>query len=337
MHRFEVARLAALGAAIALLASPVSGQSRNWTAPRTVDGQPDLTGVWLSNSATPLQRPTALAGRSSLTDDEVAEFRRRADRLFRSGLDSDFSVGDGVFLALLENPAVYRNPNSTGGADGMIDLVIENRTSLITDPSDGRIPPLTTVGQQRQANAAAAFRNPRTPADLGGPARCLSWGVPRLGGRYGAGDMSYYQIFQSPGYVVLYLETGHETRIIPLDGRPHLAGGLRQWSGDSRGRWEGNTLVVDTMNFSPNSYFMGATDNLRVVERFERVAEDRIEYTITLVDPTVWERPWTAMMSLRRRNETLYEAACHEGNFEVVSSILRGASRVEEASQDRQR
>jgi hypothetical protein len=324
MRRLGVARLAWLVVTAQILAFPAASQSPDWTPPRTADGQPDLTGVWLSNSATPLQRPSVFAGRDRLTAEEVAEFRRRADRLFGSG-DGDFSVGDAVFQALLENPAVYRNPNATSGSDAMVDLEIDDRTSLIVDPPDGRVPALTPSAQRRQADAAAAFSHPLQPADVGGPARCLSWGTPRLGGRYGAGDMSYYEIFQTPEHIVLYLETGHEARIIPLDGRPHLGASLRQLSGDSRGRWEGDTLVVDTTNFAPGSYFMGATDNLRVEERLTRVAADRIEYTITLTDPTTWERPWTATMPLRRRDETLYEAACHEGNYDVMTGILRGA------------
>jgi hypothetical protein len=202
--------------------------------------------------------------------------------LFKTG-NSDFAVGDGVFQAVLTNPDRYTNPNSTHSASDMVDLEFDNRTSLITDPSDGRLPPLTPEGRNRQLAVNAAFQRPAVPADVGNALRCLSWGVPRLGGRYGAGDMSYYQIFQSPGVVVLYMEAGHEARIIPLDGRPHLRSSIRQWNGDSRGHWEGNTLVVETANFSEKSYFMGATEHLKVVERFTRVGPDTIEYEITLV------------------------------------------------------
>ena len=179
----------------------------------------------------------------------------------------------------------------------------------------------------RQVAVNAAFQRPAVAADVGNALRCVSWGVPRLGGRYGAGDMSYYQIFQSPGFVVLYMEAGHEARIIPLDGRPHLRSGIRQWNGDSRGHWEGNTLVVETANFSEKSYFMGATENLKLVERFTRVAPDRITYEMTISDPTTWTKPWTAMMPLRQRQETLYEFACHEGNYHIMSGMLVGAQR----------
>ena len=313
--------------AAALLTLPVHGVAQTtWTPPRTPDGQPDLQGVWLSNTATPLERPKQLEGRSRLTDEEVAEFKRRADRLFRSG-NSDFAVGDGVFQAVLTNPQRYTNPNATHSSSDMADLEFDNHTSLVQDPSDGRIPPLTTDGRNRQTAVNAAFQRPATAADVGNALRCVSWGVPRLGGRYGAGDMSYYQIFQSPGFVVLYMEAGHEARVIPLDGRPHLRSGIRQWSGDSRGRWDGNTLVVETTNFSEKSYFMGATENLKVVERFTRASPDRITYEMTLTDPTTWTRPWTAMMPLRQRNETLYEFACHEGNYHIMSGMLLGAQK----------
>jgi hypothetical protein len=308
----------------ALLAVPAAAQVRPWTPPRTIDGQPDLQGVWLSNTATPLERPKLLEGRTRLTDEEVAEFRRRADRLFRSG-NSDFAVGDGVYAAVLANPETYRNVNATHSAAEMADLEFDNRTSLITDPADGRLPPVTAEGRARQQAVAAAFAQPASATDTGNAIRCISWGVPRLGGRYGAGDLSYYEIVQGPGYVVLAAEAGHEARVIPLDGRPHLPSSIRQWNGDSRGRWEGNTLVVETTNFSAKSFFMGATDRLQVVERFTRTAPDRIEYEITITDPTTWTRPWTAMMPLRQRQERLFEYACHEGNYHQISGIVRGA------------
>jgi len=320
-------RASLLVCTVAFLAWPGFAAAQSaWTPPRTPDGQPDLQGVWLSHSATPLERPKQLEGRTRLTDEEVAEFRRRAERLFKTG-NSDFAVGDGVYQAVLTNPERYTNPNSTHSAGDMVDLEFDNRTSLITDPSDGRIPALTPEGRRRQVATNAAFQRPAAPADVGNALRCVSWGVPRLGGRYGSGDMSYYQIFQSPGVVVLFMEAGHEARIIPLDGSPHLGSGIRQWNGDSRGHWEGNTLVVETTNFADKSYFMGATENLKLIERFRRVSADTITYEMTLTDPTTWTRPWTAMMPLRQRNETLYEFACHEGNYHIMSGMLVGAQK----------
>ena len=316
--------------------APARPAATTWTTPRTADGRPDLQGVWLIHTATPLERPKALEGRSSLTDEEVAEFRRRAARLFGSG-NSDFAVGDGVFQAVLANPETYTNPNSTHGATDMVDLEFDNRTSLIVDPQDGRMPTVTAEGRNRQTATNAAFRQPATPADVGNALRCISWGVPRLGGRYGSGDMAYYQIIQSPGHVVLFMEAGHEARMIPVDNSPHLSSTIRQWNGDSRGHWEGDTLVVDTTNFSPNSYFMGSTGNLHLVERFTRTAENTITYEMTISDPSTWVKPWTAMMPMRARQEALYEFACHEGNYHIMAGMLAGSQAQQAAEAAAQR
>ena len=313
------------GAALAGLLSSVPAAGQSWTPPRNAFGQPDLEGVWLSNAITPLERPKALEGRDRLTDAEVAEFKRRAARLFREDGDSDFAAGDGIFLALLANPERYTNPNATHGSDGMIDLAFDNRTSLVVNRADGRLPATTAEGRRRQQAAAAAFQNPFVPADTGGPLRCLTWGTPRLGGRYGSGDLSYYQIVQGPDHVVFYAETGHEARIIPLDRRPHVNVALTQWNGDSRGRWDGATLVVETRNFSPNSFFMGAAERLTLTERFTRTGPDTIQYEIAIDDPATWTEPWAAMLPLQRREEALYEFGCHEGNYDLMRGVLNGA------------
>jgi hypothetical protein len=310
-----------------------SGETAKWTPPRTPDGRPDLQGVWLIRTATPLERPKALEGRQSLTAEEVVALRERADRLFNSG-NSDFAAGDNVFLAALANVEHYKNPNATHGAVEMVEREFDNRTSLIVDPPDGRIPPLTPAAQQRQAAARAAQRPPAGPEDLATPLRCLSWSVPRLGGRYGAGDLAYYQILQTPGYVVFFMETGDEARIVPLDGRPHLSGRIRQWKGDSRGRWEGNTLVVDTTNFSPQSNFMGSSDGLHLVERFTRVAADTIDYHMTIADEAMWTKSWTALVPLKKTSARLYEFGCHEGNAEVMRGMLNAARADEKAVEE---
>src|SRR6185436_18777176 len=165
------------------------------------------------------------------------------------------------------------NPNiSVGSSIEMVQREFDNRTSLIVDPPDGKLPPLTPEARRRLSATEAKARFPAGPEDISGPLRCITFGVPRLGGNFGAGPYSYYQIFQTPGYVVLYPEIIHDPRIIPLDGRPHLPPSVRQWNGDSRGRWEGKTLVVDTTNFSPQSYYMGAGENLHLTERFTRIA-----------------------------------------------------------------
>jgi len=292
--------------------------------PRTPDGHPDLQGVWLSRTATPLERPKALEGRTSLTDEEVATLRARANQIFTNG-GSDFAAGDAVFLAALAGPDQFKSPTSTHGAAEMIEREFDHHTSLVIDPPDGHIPPLTEEGRRRRGALAAAAQRPDGPEDLGSAFRCIAWGTPRLGGRYGAGDLGYYQIVQTPGYVVLFMETGHETRIVPLDGRPHLPATLGQWSGDSRGHWEGDTLVIDTIDFSPKSNFMGAGEHLHLIERLTRVTADTIAYQMTFDDPTTWTRPWTAEMPLKQVDQQLYEYACHEGNFDMTMGTLRSA------------
>jgi hypothetical protein len=307
--------------------SPIPAQ---WTPPILPDGHPDLQGVWLNNSATPLERPKALAGRPSLTNDEVAELRKRAARLLADPAN-DFPAGDAVFLAALENAAQYKNPNVTGSATDTIERVFDNRTSLIVDPPDGAIP-WTPEGKQRFDTQQPNRRRPvaADPEDLSNEARCLTYGVPRLGlnNTNSAGPLGYQQIVQTPGYVVLLYEGIHEARIIPLDRRPHLSTGMWLWSGDSRGWWEGHTLVVDTTNFSPRATVMGSTEHLHLVERF---TADRLTYTMTLEDPATWTRPLTVEIRLQQRSELIFEYACHEGSFEIIQDLLRAPRADEKA------
>jgi hypothetical protein len=305
-----------------------------WTPPRTPDGQPDLQGVWLINTAAPLERPKALEGRPFLTDAEVVELRNRAARIFGNG-NSDFGGGDNLFLAALANVDRYTSATSTENSGGMIEREFDNRTSLVIEPSDGRIPPLTPSARQRQDQTRAAGQHPPAgPEDLANSYRCITTGVPKLGGLYGAGHFSYYQILQAREYVVLATETIHDARIIPLDGRPHIPESIRQWNGDSRGRWEGSTLVVETTNFSPKSNFMGSADRLHLVERFTRVAPDAINYEITISDETTWTKAWTAAVPMKRSVHRLYEFACHEGNDHVMRGMLAGARADDKAAED---
>ena len=313
-------------------AAPAAAPARpsTWKAPRTPDGHPDLQGTWLSHTATPLERPKALEGRALLTDEEVAKLKARADQIFANG-GSDFASGDAVFLAALgDGPDRFKTVTATHGASEMIEREFDHHTSLVIDPPDGHIPPLTAEGQQRRRALAAAAQRPDGPEDFDSAFRCVAWSTPRLGGRYGAGDLGYYQIVQTPDYVVLFMETGHEYRIVPLDGRPHLPARVGQWNGDSRGHWEGDTLVVDTVDFGPNTNFMGAGAHLHLVERFTRVAADTITYQMTFDDPATWTKPWTAEMPLKQANQPLYEYACHEGNFEMMIGTLRAAHAAEQ-------
>jgi hypothetical protein len=311
--------------------------SKPWTAPLTPDGQPDLQGNWVNRSATPLERPKQLEGRQSLTDAEVADLKARADRLFKDGY-SDMPTGDDVYLAALANLEKYKRATSTADSGIMLEREFDNRTSLIVDPPDGKLPPYTPAGQQRQRAfmaAAGKLFPPATTLDLTNFERCITWGVPMP--RPGP-DTSYYQIVQSPGYVVIVMEAIHDARIIPVSGprdaRPHLPPGMRTWNGDSRGRWEGQTLVVDTTNFSPKDNFMGSAENLHLVERFTRIAPDEIRYEMTVDDPTTWTKPWTAALRLKQTEEKIYEFACHEGNFEEMEGMLSTAPAEDAAAKE---
>jgi hypothetical protein len=300
----------------------------NWTPPRTADGQPDLQGIWANNSITPLQRPAQWAGKQFLNDEEMTALKKAAAAAVAD--DSDAVFGDSLVLAAIANEKGRSFEPSTGNYNNfwLVEREVDNRTSLIVDPADGRIPPLTQEAQDRAAALAAARR--RSPAD--GPEdrplgeRCLTFGTPRVG----AGYNSYYQIVQSPGYVAIVHELGHEVRVIPIEPRSHVGPRLRQWLGDSRGRWEGDTLVVETTNFSPKSSFQGSTANLHLVERFKRVGEKTLNYEFTVSDPSVWTRPWTVMIPLKGTDEKIYEYACHEGNT-GMEGILSGY-RVDEAA-----
>jgi hypothetical protein len=319
----------------------VAGQgskAKAWSAPRTADGQPDLQGVWSNNVATPLQRPKALEGKTTLTDEEFIALKSAAAQLFDGGGDAAF--GDSVFDAALAKAKTFVSKDGKTGDYNqfwLVDRDFDRRTSLITDPADGRIPALTKEGADRAA-AAARRRTGEgvldagkadTWEDRGLGERCISFGAPRIG----AGYNSYVQIFQTKDYVAIGMETIHDARIIPLDNRPHVSSGVRQWHGDSRGRWEGDTLVVDTTNYTSKAALMNATDKLHITERFTRVSATTINWEVTFDDPATWTRPWTLMIPLKHSNDAIYEYACHEGNT-GLEGILAGARAEEKKAAD---
>ena len=313
------------------VASAQSVSDGDWDLPRLTDGRPDLQGVWLSNTATPLQRPPALAGREFLTEDEVATLRDRARRIFLNGR-SAFATPEGAFFAALNNVETYE-AQSTSSSIGMVDVEITNRTSQVVDPPDGRIPTLTAAARAREALVDTGWQFKTGPEDLNNFHRCVTTGVPRLGGNFGAGPYTFYQIVQTPNHLVLVSEAFHDARIIPLNDRAPLPESVRQWNGDSRGHWEGDSLVVETRNFSAGSYFRGSSEGLHLVERFTRSGPDTITYRLTFTDPTTWASSWTAEIPLKRRDQTIYEFACHEGNVSLVG-MLRTA-RLEDAPDGR--
>src|ERR1700680_2962357 len=241
---------------------------QTWGPPRTADGHPDLQGFWANNNATPLERPKELAGRETLTDEEVAALKKKAHELF-SG-EGDAAFGDTLFETVLANVKGTKSGfKSTDGDTGDYSSVWNderdwnNRTSLITDPPDGHLPPMTPDGQKsREANAAARQRSAATPEDRSLSERCITYGSPQLV----AGYQSYYQIVQTPKSVMVMTEMIHDARTISLDGSPHPSAAVQQWKGDSRGHWEGDTLVVDTTNYKPRAFLAVSSEKLHVTE-----------------------------------------------------------------------
>ena len=302
-----------------------------WTTPRLTNGQPDLQGTWENNSATPLERPAQLAGKPLLSEEEVAAMEARAAQLF--GAEADATFGDAIYLSVLSGDrprSVF--PTGTYSQNWVPPRYFERRTSLIEDPADGRLPPLTQEAVQRRATTAAAQPlRPRNAKDFSLADRCITFGVPDLFAAY----MSVYRILQTPDHVVIQMEKIHDTRVIPLDGRPPLSPAIRHYLGDSRGRFDGDTLIVDTTNFHPagnhmGGYFRYADENLRLTERFTRVSDDTLRYQFTVEDPTVWTRPWTAAIYWKKSGGPIYEYACHEGNYSL--SGMLSAARAEEAA-----
>ena len=316
----------------ALIDVRVGGQARRsagWVPPRTADGHPDLEGVWENNSATPLERPAPLAQKPRLSDDELAALERRASRLL--GPDAEAVFGDQLYLTLLADaPPAGLGATGSYSQNWLPDRYFEHRTSLIVDPPDGRLPAPTPAGQRLRAAMRRSGQAADSAQGMSLQDRCIHYGFPDLF----AGYMSVYRIVQSPGLVAISLEKIHDTRIIPLDGRPHSSPVMRQYLGDSRGRWEGDTLVVETTNFHPNGNPMGgysvlSDENLHLIERFRRTADDTLEYTFTVDNPTMWTKPWTAVINWRRSRGELYEYACHEGNYSLRGML--SATRAAEA------
>jgi hypothetical protein len=297
----------------------VSGKA----TPRSRDGRPDLSGTWSFVSATPLERPQEFGERAVLSDQEVAEIARRAAT--QQATERQPPPGD---------TGAYNSFWTDAGAK-----LTDKRTSLIADPPNGRLPSVTPETRTRMVALMTAESNPNEPEDLTPWGRCITGfnaGPPILPSGYNNNLL----IVQSRDAVVVFTEMVHEARFVPLDGRPHLPPSVRQWQGDSRGRWEGDTLVIDTTNFrkdgSGNLPLLGAgvggrlrtgvltDDNLHVIERLSRADANTLRYEVRVEDPTVWTRPWTAVVLMQKTDEGLYEYACHEGNY-AIRNILTGA------------
>ena len=291
-----------------------SETAREWTAPRTAWGDPDLQGVWSYASLTPLQRPAAMGDKEFFTPEEAAARYK----------------GSTAERPLV--PGVVGSYNSHWFDKGRVDASL--RTSLIVDPPNGRLPPLTAAGKARvQARSQRVSGRPESWLNFPAWARCITYhGVPPISTGYN----NTYLILQTPDHVAILVENIHDVRIIPLDGRPSLDERIRQWNGDSRGHWEGNTLVVETANFSDKTeHRFPSSKNLRAVERFTRVNENTIRNEFTIEDPETYARPWTAVRAMPRLDGyQIYEYACHEGNY-AMTNALSGARAEERAAATR--
>jgi hypothetical protein len=312
-----------LGVSLGAQTPAKAGAGRVWIVPRTPDGQPDLQGIWTNATLTPLERPQQLGERRFLTDDEAAALEAQA-------------AGR---RATADEPAARQQALTRGdvGAynqfwfDSGSTILPTRQTSLVVDPPDGRVP----VRPEAEARRDAAFaRSTEHPEFMSAWDRCISRGAP--GWIIPAGYNNAYQIIQTRGFVVIHAEMIHDTRIIPLDGRPLLPARVRLWEGDSHGRWDGDTLVVETTNFGDRNWIATSAASgrikgipqspaLKIVERFTRVGPDRIDYEARIEDPEIFTRPWTLAFPLMKDDDyRIYEYACHEGN-RAIEGVLRGA------------
>jgi hypothetical protein len=315
-----VRRASKAAAVILLLPALHIGQTKSYTPPKTADGHPDLQGVWTNVTITPLERPADLKDKPFFTLQEAAAYekqvvdRNNADR--RDG-GAEADVGRAY------NDAWY---------DRGTRVVKTLRTSLVVDPPDGRIPAMLPEAAKRQQERLAQNRGHQFdgPENRSLAERCLIWptlGPPMLPSFYN----NNYQIVQGPGYVAIIVEMIHDVRIIPTDGRPHSQSNVQQWMGEARGRWEGNTLVVDTTNFTSKTAFRGSGENLHLVERLTRTDAETLKYEVTVEDSSTWARPWKIEVPMRKSNDPIYEYACHEGNY-AMEGMLAGARAEEKAS-----
>ena len=310
--------LALFSASVLISVIPAAAQglrTNGWSVPRTPDGQPDLQGLWSNTTITPMERPAQLAGKEFFTEQEAAAYEKQVNTRRDQGYLTD---SGGPF-----RKAWWDSGNT---------IVKTRRTSIVIDPPDGKIPALLPEAMKTERARREATRRPAAgPEDRPLNERCIVWptdGPPMVSSNYN----NNYRIVQIPGFVVIYIEMIHDVRIIPLDARPHLAAEVRNWMGDSRGHWEGDTLVVDTTNFNGKASFHGSDRNLHVIERFTRTDANTILYRFTIDDPTAFQSAWTGEVPWSAAPGPIYEYACHEGNYQSMQAMLEAARADEKAA-----
>jgi hypothetical protein len=327
-HRFLALAILCIGpAAVGQAQAPSSVTSRKgnekvWVAPRTAGNHPDLEGFWSNATLTPFERPLDLAGKEFFSEAEASAFEQRT----RDAADRD---------RRLSNPqADVNQAYNEAWFDRGSTIFSTRRTSIVVDPPVGRVPPLTPQAQRDAADRVEVQRrDPTGPEDMALPVRCLLWptaGPPMLPGPYN----NNYQIVQTADAVVINVEMIHDVRIIPLNGRPHLSPRIRLWMGDPVGHWEGDTLVVDTTNFTDKTHVRGSDQNLHLIERFTLTGPDTLLYGFTIDNPTAFSRPWTGEIVMTRIKGPLYEYACHEANYSMAN-ILRATRAAEKVASPR--
>jgi hypothetical protein len=310
-------------AGFAPLPAQPPAKTKPWTMPRTPDGHPDLQGIWTNATITPLERVAQFASKPTLTDAEATAYeRRQVDNTNADARSTNAEADrDHAYNALF-----FDRGTELARVDGV------KRTSLIVDPPDGKVPPITPEARQRNAGRLRTMGRFDRVQDRPLGERCLlgfgsTSGPPMMPVLYN----NNYQVVQSPGTIMILVEMVHDVRLIHMDGRPHLPANIRQWMGDSIGHWEGDTLVVDTTNFSNKTSYRGSSENLHVIERFTRVDDGTILYKFTIDDPTVFSKQWTAEYPFLATKGPIYEYACHEGNY-AMPDILGGARAAEKAT-----
>jgi hypothetical protein len=323
-HRFLTAipMMAMFTAVVLLMNIPAAGQApapigkaapaaKTWTPARTPDGQPDLQGFWTNSTYTPFERPNGVT-KEFYSPEEVVHLEKEAAER-ETEQTTPGTIAD-----------VHYDFTQFGLDRNQSKFASNVRTSMIIDPPNGKLPPVNAEGQNRAAERAAQRKkmgaNTDAVQNLPVGTRCIVMagsGPPMMPTGYN----SNYQIVQAAGYVMILTEMIHDARIIPLDGREHAPHNIRQWIGDSRGHWEGDTLVIETTNFNDKNPFRGASQNMKVTERLTRVDADNIDYRFTVEDPATWDVPWTAQLPMKKSVGPIFEHACHEGNYGVANTL----------------